>query len=133
MSRTDGHPDNDLQTRLHESSDASTPANQNADHNSSTWQVFTHAVMAWWRHHPVQMAVDIGRPFLNNYARDKPVQLLGMAAAAGAALVLVKPWRLVSITGLALAAIKSTNLPGTLLSMVTGVKPRPDARRQPTP
>ena len=89
--------------------------------------------MAWWQHHPVQMAVDIGRPFLNNYARTKPVQLLGMAAVAGAAVVLVKPWRLVSITGLALAAFKSTNLPGTLLSMVTGAKSRPDARRQPTP
>ena len=133
MARDDGRADQDAPNGFHESGSAQTTDTHPDAQRSSTWQVFTHAVMAWWEHHPVQMAVDIGRPFLNSYARDKPVQLLGMAAAAGAALVLVKPWRLVSITGLALAAFKSTNLPGTLLSMMTGEKPRPDTRSQPTP
>ena len=76
------------------------------------------AAQAWWQHHPVQIAVDIGRPFLTNYARDKPIQLLAIAAGVGAAAVLVKPWRLVSVTGLAVAAFKSTKISSPLLSLL---------------
>ena len=68
----------------------------------------------------MQVAVDIGRPFLNNYAHDKPLQLLGIAAGAGAAAVLVKPWRLVSVTGLALALFKSPKLSHSLLLLLPG-------------
>ena len=92
---------------------------------SSIWQVFTQAVKAWWQYHPMQVVVDIGRPFLSKYARDKPLQLLGIAAGAGAAAVLVKPWRLVSVTGLALALFKSPKLSDTLLSLL----PRPSAKK----
>lgn len=101
---------------------------------ASTWQVFKHAVLRWWQHHPAHMAVDIGRPFLNSYARSKPLQLLGIAAAVGAAAVIVKPWRLVSVTGLALAAVKSTRLSTTLLSLLPRVTPpsRPTQTQQPT-
>lgn len=123
MSNSDGRLDNDPQARLHEFSNPSSSSNHKTE-GSSTWHVFTRAVMAWWQHHPVQVAVDVGRPFLNNYARDKPLQLLGMAVATGAAVVLIKPWRLVSMTGLAVAALKSTNLSSTLLSFLSGSKPK---------
>ena len=92
-------------------------ANRDTGHNS-TWQLVQQAVMAWWQHHPAQIAIDVGRPFLNNYARDKPFQLLGIAVCAGAVGALVKPWRLVSITGLAIAALKSTRLTSTLISLI---------------
>ena len=96
----------------------------------STWQVITQAAMAGWQHHPVHIAVDIGRPFLIKYARDKPMQLLGIAAGIGAGAVLVKPWRLVSLTGLAVAAFKSTNLSSTLLSLLTRAAPRLRAEKK---
>jgi hypothetical protein len=100
---------------------------------SGTWQVLSQAVMAWWQHHPVQIAVDIGRPFLNNYARDKPLQLLGLAAGVGAAIVLVKPWRLVSITGLGLAALRSTKVSGTLLSLLPRTAPNQHFKKNTLP
>ena len=77
----------------------------------------------------MQLAIEIGRPFLDNYARDKPVQLLGIAAGVGAAAVLVKPWRLVSVTGLAIAVLKSTKLSSTLLSLLSRAAPDRYARR----
>ena len=95
------------------------PGNQ----RSGTWHIFTQAVSAWWQHHPAHMALDIGRPFLDNYARNKPLQLLGISAGLGVAAVLLKPWRLVSITGLAVAAIRSTRLSTTLLSLIPRATP----------
>jgi hypothetical protein len=124
MAGADGQADDDTPNGFHSSSHGQmNGAQPGADHNS-TWQVFTQAVMACWQHHPVQVAVDIGRPFLNNYARDKPLQLLGIAAAVGVAAVFVKPWRLVSIAGLAAAALKSTNLSATVLSLLPRAAPQ---------
>lgn len=94
---------------------------------SSMWQVLTQAVTAWWQHHPAQIAIDIGRPFLSNYAKDKPFKLLGIAAGIGAAAVVIKPWRLVSVTGLALSALKSTRLSTTLLSLLPRAIPKEHA------
>ena len=85
---------------------------------TNTLQVIRQALMAWWQHHPAQIAIDIGRPFLSNYARDRPFQLLGIAVCAGVAAAVVRPWRLVSVTGLAVAALKSTRLSSTLLSLI---------------
>jgi len=119
MARDDGRAGTDAPDGSRSSGDAQTAdANDDTD-RSSMWQVLTQAVMAWWQHHPVQLAIDIGRPFLSNYARDKPLQLLGIAAGIGAAAVLVKPWRLVSVTGLALAALRSTRLSSTLISLLS--------------
>ena len=132
MAREGGRADHDMPNGSYGSYDSDNT--QTADthpgaQRSSTWQVLTQAVMAWWQHHPVQVAVDIGRPFLSNYARDKPLQLLGIAAGVGAAAVLVKPWRLVSITGLAVAALKSTKLSSTLLSLLPRAAQRPYAKQ----
>lgn len=129
MTRANGRIDNDAQDGLYGSANSAADGNRNTDERSGMWQVFTQAVTAWWQHHPVQVAVDIGRPFLNNYARDKPVQLLGIAAGVGAAVVLIKPWRLVSITGLAVAALKSTKLSSTLLSMLPRAAPTQYSRQ----
>lgn len=87
--------------------------------NDSILQFAKHAVSGWWKYHPAHMAVDAGRPYLVSYARNKPWQLLGVAAGVGALAILVKPWRLVSMTGLAVAAVKSSNLSATALSFLT--------------
>ena len=117
MTRTDGRAENTLTGALPESNHDAAEVDTNTE-RSSTWQIIVQAAQAWWQHHPVQIAVDIGRPFLTNYARDKPIQLLAIAAGVGAAAVLVKPWRLVSVTGLAVAAFKSTKISSTLLSLL---------------
>lgn len=83
------------------------------------WHTVKRAARIWWRHHPAQIAIDLAKPVLGNYARDKPLQLLGIAAGAGAAVVLVRPWRLVSMTGLLFATIKSTEFSGLLLSLLS--------------
>ena len=124
MARAAGHPDTHLSNGSDELDKATVDTHLNTE-LSGTWQILVQAVKAWWQHHPAHLAVDIGRPFLNKFAQNKPMQLLGMAAGVGAAVVLIKPWRLVSISGLAVAAFKSTNLSSTLLSML----PRAVSRR----
>ena len=87
--------------------------------STSIWQFAKLALAGWWQHHPLQIAAHVAKPYLNDYARKKPLQLLGLAAGLGVLAVVVKPWRLVSVTGLAALAAKSTNLPATLLSFIT--------------
>lgn len=85
----------------------------------SAWRMVQRALRVWWHHHPAQLALELGKPVLRKYAQEKPLQLLGMSAAAGAAIVLLKPWRLVSVTSLAMTAIKSSQVSGVLLSLLT--------------
>ncbi len=106
------------------SNDTSGQASDNplAGGRGNFWKTVRRTVQAWWRHHPAHTALDVAsgmaHPVLNRYAKDKPIQLLGAAAALGAALVVVRPWRLVSITGLLLATLKSSGLTPTLLSLL---------------
>jgi hypothetical protein len=124
MGRADGRADSDMSNGLPGSNHAQMDDANTTTGRCGAWQVLTQAVQAWWQHHPVQVAVDLGRPFLNNYAREKPLRLVSIAAGVGAGLALVKPWRLVSVTGLAVAALKSTRLSTTLLSLLPRAAPR---------
>ena len=85
----------------------------------SAWQTVRRALRVWWYNHPAQLALELGKPVLNKYAQEKPLQLLGISAAVGAAIILLKPWRLVSMTSLAVAAVKSSQVSGVLLSLLT--------------
>lgn len=91
--------------------------------DGGTWSILKHALGAWWRHHPVSVAVGLAKPALKHYAEEKPLQLLGIAAAAGAAAVVLRPWRLVSIGSVLLATLKSSELSGALLSMLSSTSP----------
>ena len=86
---------------------------------NSAFHKIMHTVQMWWRHHPAKMALDIAEPALHQYATHKPYQLLGIAAGVGVATVFVRPWRLVSITGLLIAAIKSSGMANMALSMLS--------------
>jgi hypothetical protein len=91
------------------------------------------ALSAWWRYHPAHMAADIATPVLASYARRKPAQMLGIAALAGAVLVFARPWRLMSASALILALVKSSHLPGLLMSVMQnsgGDDDEPYARRR---
>jgi hypothetical protein len=85
----------------------------------SMWQTIRRAARLWWNRHPAQLAYDVAKPLLGKYAEEKPYQLLGIAAAVGAAAVLARPWRLVSLTGLAVAALKSSHVSGLFFSLLS--------------
>ena len=49
---------------------------------------------------------QIFRPVVTGYAKTNPVKTLGIVAGIGAALVVIKPWRLITLGSL-LAILKS--------------------------
>ena len=87
-----------------------------------------HALGTWWRYHPAHMGVEMATPLLAAYARRKPMQFLGIAAAAGAAIVVLRPWRLISATGLVVALLKSSQLSGLLMSAMSAADYQKDRR-----
>ena len=87
----------------------------------------SHALRSWWRYHPAHLAVDLATPALSGYARRKPVQFLGIAAAAGAVFLLARPWKLISVTGVVVALLKSPQVAGLIMSaMSSSQDPRDD-------
>lgn len=89
----------------------------------------SHAVRTWWRYHPAHMAVDLATPLMRGYARRKPLQLLGISLAAGAALTFARPWRLISITTLIVALLKSSQLSHLLMAAMSAADYRKDHDR----
>ena len=78
-----------------------------------------HALGTWWRHHPAHMGVELATPMLSAYARRKPLQFLGISAAVGAVVMVARPWRLISATGIVVALLKSSQLSGLLMSAMS--------------
>ena len=90
-----------------------------------------HALSAWWRHHPAHMAVQLATPALAGYAQRKPLQFIGIAAAAGAVVMLARPWKLISATGLLVAILKSSQLSGLVMSAMSAADFQKDHQRPP--
>lgn len=67
-------------------------------------------VQRWWRRHPAHAVGQLARPLLEHYARKEPAKLMAAAAASGALLVLVKPWRLLSVTAVLAAVLKTSDV-----------------------
>jgi len=88
-----------------------------------------HAVRTWWRYHPAHMAVELATPLMRSYARRKPVQLLAISAATGAALTFARPWRLISLTTLIVALLKSSQLSHLLMAAMSAADYRKDNDR----
>ena len=86
-----------------------------------TLSIIKHAVRVWWHRHPASAAAELARPLLSDYASDHPFKLLGISAAVGAAAVVIRPWRMVSVGALLVAAVKSSGLTSTLISMLSSV------------
>lgn len=85
---------------------------------SGIWSAAKRAARAWWIRHPLHTAVDFARPALEDYALREPVKLIGIAAGAGAAVALLKYWRVLSIGGIAFAMLKSSDFSGTARTLV---------------
>ncbi len=89
------------------------------DDDGTVWGTVSRTLRVWWQHHPLHTAVELAGPSLGSYAREHPMKLLGVAAVAGAAAVVLKPWRLVSIGGLLLATLKSSELSAVVMSLMS--------------
>ncbi len=48
---------------------------------------------------------DVLKPLLQTYSKSNPVKTLGIAAGVGAAIVVLKPWRLITL-GSVLAVLR---------------------------
>jgi hypothetical protein len=90
-----------------------------------------HALGTWWRYHPAHMGVELATPILSAYAHRKPIQFLGIAAALGAVVVVVRPWRLITVGGLLAAVLKSSQLSGLLMSALSAADFQKDHSRPP--
>jgi hypothetical protein len=77
------------------------------------------AAAAWWRTHPARLGVELATPVLSRYAARKPAQFLGIAVGVGALVVFARPWRLISVTGLIVALLKSSQLSSVVMSAMS--------------
>lgn len=115
-SMRDGDPaPSDL--RYSERPDSGIDRPQQAD--PGKWQLVKYAVHTWWQRHPAHLALALAKPALGHYADEKPLRLIGVAAGVGAAVVLIRPWRLVSITSLMIAAVKSSEMSALALALLS--------------
>ena len=82
---------------------------------------FKYAARMWWHRHPASALADLASPILNGYARAHPFKLLGISAVIGTALVIIRPWRMVSSSALLIAAVKSSGFSNTLLTILSSL------------
>ena len=81
--------------------------------NGFNWSTLVEAgLSSWWREHPLHAGASLVKSVTVEIAQRKPLQLVAVAAVAGAAVVLLRPWRLVSASALALSLWRSSNFSG---------------------
>ena len=88
-----------------------------------------YGVKTWWRYHPAHMATELAAPLLHEYARRKPLQLLGISLLAGAAFTFIRPWRVISVTTLLVALLKSSQLSQLFAAAMSAADYRKDHNR----
>ena len=99
-------------------------------HGAGLWRSLRRTASVWWRSHPAHLATDIAQPLIGAYARTHPLKLLAVAAGLGAAVVVARPWRLLSVSGVLVAALRST----PVLHLVSSIFSTHDApSRDPSP
>lgn len=86
------------------------------------WESIKHSLLVWWHRHPASAAVELAMPMVNDFSQAHPFKLLGISAGVGAAMALVRPWRMVSLGGLLVAAFKSSGLSTAVLSLLSRPK-----------
>jgi hypothetical protein len=83
------------------------------------WDILRSASLAWWQHHPAHTAAEVAAPVVKAYARERPIQILGIAAGAGAAVMLLRPWRRAWFNRALSGALGSTDFSGIALSLLS--------------
>lgn len=115
--QADGTPENneDSQTRAQSS-------------GPTWWRIARHTLRAWWHSHPAYSAALIAQPVLTRYVSQRPLQVVGIAAAVGAAAVVLKPWRLISVGALLAATLKSQDISRLVVSLMAQAMPQDDRK-----
>lgn len=126
-SSDEAEPDDEPAGAYDSSAAAAAAAGASSEGVRGLWRTLRRTAKAWWRSHPAHLALEVGEPMLARYAESNPVKLLAISAAIGGAVVLAKPWRLISVTGLLIAALRSTQLSG-LLATLLSPEPRDPGR-----
>ncbi|MDM0032263.1 hypothetical protein QTI33_08995 [Variovorax sp. J22P271] len=86
-------------------------------------------VSRWWRRHPVSSALELLEPGLERYARRNPARLVGYGAGFGSLLVVLRPWRLLSLGAAVALVFKASNIAGEVASAIrTPAEPRVNPR-----
>lgn len=101
---------------LDETTDAD--AQVRPESQSGYWSIAKNAARTWWHHHPARAVAAIAEPSFTRYARQRPLHLLGVAAAVGAAAVVIRPWRLVSLTALIAAGLRASDVASTATQLL---------------
>lgn len=117
--RAESGPDDEPAGAYASSADAAAAAGASSEGVKGLWRTLRRTAKAWWRSHPAHLAVEVGQPMLDKYAAAHPLKLLAISAAIGGAVVLAKPWRLISVTGLLIAALRSTQMSGLVASLLS--------------
>ncbi|RYF76975.1 MAG: hypothetical protein EOO22_00435 [Comamonadaceae bacterium] len=87
--------------------------------SKSPWGLVAKRVAArWWARHPANAATHLAAPVLQRYARQEPVKLIAAAAGVGVLIVLVKPWRLLSLTAILAAVLKTSDIAAMVTSLM---------------
>ncbi|RZL93769.1 MAG: hypothetical protein EOP82_06605 [Variovorax sp.] len=74
----------------------------------------------WWRKQPAHSAVALIEPGLQRYASRNPWRLVTYAAGAGCALLLLKPWRLLSAGAVITLLLRSSDIAGAVSTYLHG-------------
>ena len=82
----------------------------------------TGVASSWWQRHPAQAAFEMLTPPLQSYMRRRPFQVMAVAVGVGALIVVTRPWRLISLTTVVVAIVKSSQLSGVVMSALSDAK-----------
>ena len=84
-----------------------------------SWTSMVEAGLAsWWRDHPARTGAVLLGTAIEETARRRPLPTIAVAAAVGAAVVFIKPWRLVSTTAVMLTIFRSSNFTSVATSLL---------------
>ena len=72
----------------------------------------------WWTRHPLNTVVEMSRPVLESYAYRYPGRLVAYSAGVGGLLVILKPWRLLSLATVVTLLFKGSDIAATVTSLV---------------
>jgi len=126
----DGDADDELEYAHHDTSGEPAHERRASRNGNNIWGgVARSVVQRWWRRHPAHAVGQLARPVLEHYARKEPAKLMAAAAATGALLVLVKPWRLLSVTAVLAAVLKTSDVADVVNTLMqkTPSPPRKDS------
>lgn len=96
-------------------------ASSGAGTGSVWWRLLKRTALRWWQRHPASTVTEVAMPLLGAYTRQEPLKVLGVAALLGAAVVVTRPWRLLSAGALLAATFRPADMSALVLSMLTQV------------